>query len=72
MRRRDFVILLAGALGGRPSAVRAQQMAMPTAMHGIISLTIKPARDDVRITTSVCPEHYSVANTQLRSAVLRL
>jgi putative tryptophan/tyrosine transport system substrate-binding protein len=29
MRRRDFVILLAGAMGGRPSAVRAQQQAMP-------------------------------------------
>jgi hypothetical protein len=29
MRRRDFVILLAGALGGGPSALRAQQKAMP-------------------------------------------
>jgi len=29
MRRRDFVILLAGAMGGRSSAVRAQQKAMP-------------------------------------------
>jgi hypothetical protein len=29
MRRRDFVILLAGAMGGRPSALRAQQKAMP-------------------------------------------
>jgi len=29
MRRRDFVILLAGAMGGRPFAVRAQQKAMP-------------------------------------------
>ena len=29
MRRRDFVILLAGVMGGRPFAVRAQQKAMP-------------------------------------------
>jgi hypothetical protein len=29
MRRRDFVILLAGAMGGRPYAVRTQQKAMP-------------------------------------------
>ena len=29
MRRRDFVILLAGAMGGWPSTVRAQQKAMP-------------------------------------------
>ena len=29
MRRRDFVILLAGAMSGWPSAVRAQEKAMP-------------------------------------------
>src|SRR3984893_4216279 len=29
MRRRDFVMLVAGAMGARPSAVRAQQKAMP-------------------------------------------
>jgi len=29
MRRRDFIILPAGAIGGGQSAVRAQQKAMP-------------------------------------------
>jgi hypothetical protein len=29
MRRRDFIIFLVGAMGGWPSAVRAQQKAIP-------------------------------------------
>ena len=29
MRRRDFIIFLAGAMGGLPSVARAQQKAMP-------------------------------------------
>jgi len=36
MRRRDFGILLAGAMGGRPSAVHAQQKAMPSYRIGFL------------------------------------
>ena len=36
MRRRDFAILLAGTMGGRPSAVRAQQNAMPVYRIGFL------------------------------------
>ena len=37
MRRRDFMILLAGAIGGGQSAVRAQQKGMP--VIGILGAT---------------------------------
>ena len=37
MRRRDLMILLAGAIGGGQSAVRAQQKAMP--VIGILGST---------------------------------
>jgi putative ABC transport system substrate-binding protein len=37
MRRRDFVILLAGSMGGWPSALRAQQKGMP--VIGILGAT---------------------------------
>jgi putative ABC transport system substrate-binding protein len=47
MRRRDFMILLAGAMGGWPSAVRAQQKPMP--VIGYLS-TGSPESDDFRLT----------------------
>jgi putative tryptophan/tyrosine transport system substrate-binding protein len=47
MRRRDFIILLAGAMGGWPSAVRAQQKPMP--VIGYLSAG-SPESDDFRLT----------------------
>jgi putative ABC transport system substrate-binding protein len=43
MRRRDFIILLAGAMGGWPSAVRAQQKPMPVVGLLMSSTGTKPA-----------------------------
>ena len=43
MRGRDFVILLAGAMGGRPSAVRAQQKAMMPVIGYLGSASPGPA-----------------------------